>query len=442
VALEIPALPPEEAIAYLRAKGLRLTESFDWRDLWQESHAAAFTVAKSAGFDILKDIHDAVTKAVAEGTGFDEFKRDLIPTLQAKGWWGRADLVDPARPDLGPQNVQLGSVWRLKVIYDTNMRMAYAAGRWNQIQRNAEAMPYLRYSAVLDSRTRPLHRAWSGTVLPISDDWWNTHFPPCGWFCRCSVQSFSEDDLARHGLSISDGPPADPSPPREYENPRTGEVAIVPAGIDPGFGYNPGAAAIDAHAARVAASKWVDAPPGLTAADQAASIAFLRPLLVRDFGKWVNGIADQVGAGSIKPIGDMRVVGALTQDTLDFLAARSIEPESGAVTITDKVVAHMLRDAKVDRGGALPAADLQILPDIIADPDQILWDAKDPALLYVYDAGDKVGKIVVIVDFKGKADGVKVVTNAVRTGGLVNQVDLGELLPGGGARYIEVGDSP
>jgi hypothetical protein len=102
----------------------------------------------------------------------------------------------------------------------------------------------------------------------------------------------------------------------------------------------------------------------------------------------------------------------------------------------------MLRGAKAARSAALPIGDLRVLPDIITEPEQILWDSQDPALLYVYDAGDKTGKIVVVVDFKGKVSRAKVVTNAIRTGGLVRPNDLAEALPDGAPRYIDIGDAP
>lgn len=46
LAVELAALPPEEAIAYFRGK--ELLESFSWEDVWQEEHARAFTVATSS----------------------------------------------------------------------------------------------------------------------------------------------------------------------------------------------------------------------------------------------------------------------------------------------------------------------------------------------------------------------------------------------------------
>jgi hypothetical protein len=117
--------------------------------------------------------------------------------------------------------------------------MARATALWGRIQAAKDRLPWLRYSAVMDSRTRPLHRAWHNIVLPVDHPWWQTHFPPNGWNCRCTVVQMSDRDLARRGLTPTENPPADP--PVAFRR-RTGEVALVPRGIDPGFAYNPGTA--------------------------------------------------------------------------------------------------------------------------------------------------------------------------------------------------------
>lgn len=92
---DFPRIPFDEAIEALRRRGTNLFPSDHWATVWQEQHHAGFTVARSAGFDILKDIHGALVSAMENGTTFADFKRDLIPTLQKKGWWGRTAVIDP-----------------------------------------------------------------------------------------------------------------------------------------------------------------------------------------------------------------------------------------------------------------------------------------------------------------------------------------------------------
>lgn len=236
--IELRALPPAEAVAWFESKGY--TASFAWQDVWQEEHAKAFTVAKAMRADVLQDIRQAVDEAIREGRTLEQFREALTPTLQEKGWWGRQTMIDPLTGEA--VEAQLGSPRRLETIFDTNMRTSYAAGRWERMERTREARPYLRYTATLDSRTRPEHAAWHGTILPMDDPWWDTHYPPCGWRCRCTVLQLSEEEARELG---GPGEPP-PSPTRRWRNPRSGEVVEVPQGIDPGFGYNVGKARLQA----------------------------------------------------------------------------------------------------------------------------------------------------------------------------------------------------
>lgn len=235
--IEPEPLPPQEAIDAFRRKGYEL--SFDYRDVDRAQHARAYTVAKVASLDILHDIREATDRALAEGRTFQEFKRDLKPILQEKGWWGRQEMTDPKTGEV--REVQLGSTRRLGIIYDTNLRTAYAAGEWEKAQRLKERAPYLRYSAVRDNRTREKHRHYHGTVRPVDDPIWDQIYPPNGFRCRCSVEQMSQRDLDRYGYKVSEQfKPLT----RVHRNGRTGEVMEVPEGVHPAFAYNPGKAAL------------------------------------------------------------------------------------------------------------------------------------------------------------------------------------------------------
>jgi len=236
VTVEALDVPDAEAIEGFRLKGYRI--AFDWRDTAAEEHARAFTVAKAMNRDILKDIRSAFDRAWANGDTVESFIDDLEPVLRKKGWWGRQTMVDPKTGKT--RMVQLGSVHRLRLIFDANMRSATARGHWERIERLKDRMPFLRYVSVLDQRTRPDHMTWHGTILPVDHPFWTTHYPPNGWRCRCIVQQLSQDDLDRFGYQPNNGPPPGSGQTRPWTNKRTGETVQVPVGIDPGWQHNAG----------------------------------------------------------------------------------------------------------------------------------------------------------------------------------------------------------
>ncbi len=228
-------LAPAEALKFFRAKGL--SPSFAWQDMLHDEHDRAFTIAKMMELDLLEEVRDYIDYAMREGKTVREFIDELKPHLIDRGWWGKKEMRDPATGEV--KEVQLGSSRRLRVIYDTNLRTAYAAGHWEQIEINKARAPYVMYTAILDGRTRPAHAAWSGKVLRADDPWWKTHTPPNGWNCRCTVIQLGPRDLKAMGKTEADKAPA--STLRDWTNPRTGEVVKVPAGVDPGWGYAPDA---------------------------------------------------------------------------------------------------------------------------------------------------------------------------------------------------------
>ena len=242
---------PKEALDYLRRK--RLHPAFSYRDVWNDEHAHAFTVAKAMQMDVLGDIHTAVTAAIRDGQTFRDFQKRLAPILQAKGWWGKKTMIDPATGEVKP--VQLGSRRRLETIYRTNLRSAYAYGKWQRGQASS-AHTHILYLNGPSANHREQHQAWHGTLLPKDDSFWNTHFPPNGWGCKCYTRFVTERTarrLEREGVvnpprvdgSGGGTTPVTTTRPdiryRTYHNRRRGTVERLPVGIDPGFAWNPGA---------------------------------------------------------------------------------------------------------------------------------------------------------------------------------------------------------
>ena len=135
------------------------------------------------------------------------------------------------------------------------MQSAYMAGRWKAQMENADDRPYLMYVAVLDSRTRPAHKALHGKIFHMDDPFWDSFYPPNGWKCRCRTRALTEKEaIQRYGrkpapsgdrLSETDAlvskSTGEMRPVAVYKDTLTG-MKISP---DPGFSCNPGKAAFE-----------------------------------------------------------------------------------------------------------------------------------------------------------------------------------------------------
>ncbi|MCY1358741.1 Phage Mu protein F like protein [compost metagenome] len=258
--------------------------------------------------DLLQDIRGEVDRALAEGTTWREFQQRLMPTLQAKGWWGRQMREDPVTGET--RDVQLGSPRRLKTIYDTNLRTAHSEGQWQRIQERKESFPFLQYDGANSEHPRLQHRAWDSLVLPVDDPFWQNHLPVKEWGCKCRVIPKTAGQLRRQGLEVSAAPEVPTTP---YVNARTGEVQQVPQGVHPAFHYPPGGrrASLNRH--------LVDKLEGIPAPVARASIADL--VGGSAFAEWYRKPAGafplaHLGADVAERLGAKTQLVALSEDTL------------------------------------------------------------------------------------------------------------------------------
>jgi|SRR5690606_11990733 len=175
------SLPFAEQIQFFRSKRNVLTESY--LDVFGAEHDVAFMVAGANRADLLGDLRASIDRVIAEGATLAEFREQFDRIVATHGW----DYTG-------------GRNWRTRVIYETNLRQSYNAGRWHQLQQLKRARPYWRYrhsDAV--EHPRPHHLSWDGLVLHADDPWWHTHFPSNGWGCQCYVEALNERDLWRLG---------------------------------------------------------------------------------------------------------------------------------------------------------------------------------------------------------------------------------------------------
>jgi hypothetical protein len=386
---------PKEALDYIKRKSLK--PAFSYRDVWNEEHATGFTVAKAMQTDLLQDIKGAVEAAIENGQTFDAFRKDLRPTLEGKGWWGRKTMVDPVTGKT--VDAQLGSNRRLKTIYQTNIRSAYNQGVWERGQASP-AHPYIMYRIGPSQNHREEHRAWDGLVLPKDDPFWNAHYPPNDWGCKCYPRFISQATYERFKASGVPSPKAvDGSgggsipiktdrPPEQYKtwvDARTGRVERLPVGIGPGFGWNPGLAGRPVPVLDTALTKARANYP--TQYEELARTLMTNTIMAERHRSFVDrAAAKAIDKRYLDP------VGFLDRRTLAALARRGTVPTSNAISLE----AGLVQSAKLDRHalkGERPAIeDWYLIVDYLLDAS-IYEDGAD--LVYLSETPSGIMKVVV-----------------------------------------------
>lgn len=213
-----------------------------WDDIQQSAHDRAFVVAGAAKADLLADLHAAIIKAKSGG-GLAEFRKSFDEIVARHGWAGWTGEDSAAGRD-----------WRTRIIYETNLRTSYAAGRFQQLQEGGfQYWMYLHSHLVQNPRAQ--HLAWHGLVLPADHPFWRTHYPPNGWGCCCRVVGINHRDDAR---ALGGDP--DLALPADWAaiDAKTG----APLGIGKGWGYAPGANA-NASLRELVEKKLISYPPAI-----------------------------------------------------------------------------------------------------------------------------------------------------------------------------------
>jgi hypothetical protein len=145
------------------------------RDPAYSGHERSFMVAGAIKADLIDDLGQAIRKARTDGTGYDVFKKDFRAIVERNGWHGWTG-----------EGTAKGEEWRMRTIYQTNMRTSYMAGRLAQLRKSGFKFWVYRHSGAAHPRLN--HLAFDGIALPPDHPFWVTHYPPNGWGCGCIVE--------------------------------------------------------------------------------------------------------------------------------------------------------------------------------------------------------------------------------------------------------------
>ena len=413
-------MEPEEIIKYFDSKGLKT--SYNWREVWQEAHAKAFTVAKMTNTALLKDTQTMLKTALKEGWSEGKFKKNASELFEKRGWVGFKEVTNPRTGE--KETVELGTPRRIVNIFRTNMRTAYAAGRYKEQLEDVDIAPYLQYVCVLDERTRPEHRAMHGKVFRYDDPFWSVFYPPNGWGCRCSVRSLTPEEVKRRGLKVDSSgndltsvDVGEQSPVGNYKFKVGGKTFNLTT--DSGWSYNPGACAWDLDVQ--AYNKIKDLP-------QTVKDRFISEMAQNPHRKDV--VENYIKKSIAKDYRNTPQEVALTWFTPKIITAlkeNKVEPVTPVVSMKLGKTTHTRRDKKVEIGQALSVEQSKNLWDYVNNADEVYIDTQDFALIYIKHLpedeiidGRDVIKIPVKINNKNK----KLPVNYIGTLSKIHYIDL------------------
>jgi len=386
--VDFTTVPNQAAIDFLKQK-LNITTNA-WDDTLKEVHAKAFVVAGATKLALLKDLREAVAHAVEDGESIGQFRKRFDALVQQHGWDYKG---------------QRG--WRTRVIYDNNMRSAAMAGQWDRIQQNKVSRPYLMYRTAGDSRVRKQHKDWDRVVLPVDDEFWDSHYPANGYGCRCDVRTLSEREMTQKGLSVSDRPEIKTT---HRTNKITGEdYGDVPDGIDTGWDYNVGKAWMGGE--KALGDQLVNAPKRIQEQFDLHSTV-IQERLESNFKQWAEKVVakdDGKAKGESKgkdseskdsknndSFRDVAVIGYLKSGVIRFLRAKGVKVNTSAVAAGRSVIS----------GSTLFDIDMPKLPARFNHPDALKWDPKIGRLVMVLGDNETDDDKSVVSELVFSANGV------------------------------------
>lgn len=212
-----------EQIEFLAQKRPQPTRA--WTDAMYGTHDRAFVVAGATDIAMLEEFQAAIVQG-ARTYDAQGFAAEFDRIVEKYGW-----------------SYNGGRSWRIRTIFEVNIRSSYMAGRLRQMRDPdmVKLRPYWIYRHA-DTRVpenpRPEHVAFDGLVLMWNDPWWDVYFPPNGWLCSCGCHSLSRGDLRRLGKT---GPDTAPEIVRHlHTDEPSGQAVMLPEGVDFGWDYMPG----------------------------------------------------------------------------------------------------------------------------------------------------------------------------------------------------------
>lgn len=172
----------EEAIAFAKKK-ITLTKP-DYNKLSDQMRYRAWTVGRLSQVDAIDKVRNHYLKQL---TGDASSLGSFIDSIQTDDALMAAGFGEQ-RP------------WYYETVYRTNIMTDYNAGRSAAFAQNKPVA--LEFIGIEDSRQTSICASRTGTILPYTDPFWETNWPPLHYNCRSTIRSIYQEEADAIGLDV------------------------------------------------------------------------------------------------------------------------------------------------------------------------------------------------------------------------------------------------
>lgn len=177
-------VPHKEAADFIKSKPAVSRAVFD--ELLPELKARAFTVTGIEAANVLQDIRDRIAD-LPLGGDWDKIKRDLAEQI--------SPFLAQGDDEESKWKAEAKANRRAELLVRLHGFQAYSASAYRVMDRQRDVFPFWMYRSMGDGRVRDSHAALNGKILPSTSPFWQKHYPPWEWACRCQVVPMMQADV-------------------------------------------------------------------------------------------------------------------------------------------------------------------------------------------------------------------------------------------------------
>lgn len=403
--------PPQDAIRYLEQKFPKA--SWAYTDLLDNAHDRAFVVAKMVDVDLATTVQRSIIDAMKTGQGYKAWAKDIDKVLAKSGWYDGQINVDAQG---NAKKVVTGGQHRLETIYRTNVAAAYEAGRQQVIfnDRDDDPFGYVMYSAIMDNRTRPTHKALHGKVMEKSDPAWSSISPPNGYNCRCTIVELTQGQIDRYGYKVSKSEGKLSTQVVELPNGKEAQRTLFELDngavfkTDVGFNHAPKILPM-----QTLFDKAILAEPKFASrvVSQALAQPRIKTQVNQEVKTWVQGVDAKYAKG------EFRHVGVIPSVFIEALASeKNFELQTAVITLHDRIsLHHLAREHKTHSQDWV-----ENIVENLTGKYALYWDNKKNYPVFIFDVPNSKYRLVMRLNENIKGHNVfnekqKFTGNVIRT---------------------------